>query len=48
MSQRMDQAAKGMEMMGILMQKLNLTEADIKKISKMDDKESEEFIMKKM
>ena len=48
MSQRMDQAAKGMEMMGMLMQKLNLTEADIKKISKMDDKESEEFIMKKM
>lgn len=47
-SQRMDQAAKGMEMMGMLMQKLNLTEADIKKMSKMDDKESEEFIMKKM
>ena len=45
---RMEQAAKGLEMMGMLMQKLNLTEADMKKMSKMSDKEGEAFIMKKM
>lgn len=45
---RMEQAAKGLEMMGMLMQKMNLTEADMKKLSKMSDEESEAFIMKKM
>lgn len=46
--QRMEQAAKGLEMMGLLMSRLNLSEADITKLSKMSDKESEAFIMKKM
>ena len=45
---RMEQAAKGLEFMGALMSKLNLTEADMKKLSKMDDKEAEAFIMKRM
>lgn len=45
---RMEQAAKGLEMMGMLMQKMNLTEADMAKMAKMSDEESEAFIMKKM
>ncbi len=48
MPQRMEQAAKGLEMMGQLMQKMNLTEADIKKLSTMGDEEAEAFMMKKM
>lgn len=48
MPQRMEQAAKGLEMMGMLMQRLNLTEADMAKMANMSDKESDEFIMKKM
>ena len=48
MSQRMEQAAKGMEFLGMMMQKLDLTEADMKKLSEMSDKESEAFIMKRM
>ena len=45
---RMEQAAKGMEFLGMMMQKLDLTEADMKKLSEMSDKESEAFIMKRM
>lgn len=45
---RMEQAAKGLEFMGALMNKLNLTEADMKKMSKMSDEEAEAFIMKRM
>lgn len=46
--QSMEQAAKGMEMMGMLMKKLNLTEDDMEKLSKMSDEESEAFIKKRM
>lgn len=45
---RMEQAAKGMEVLGMMMQKLDLTEADMKKLSKMSDKEAEAFMMKRM
>ena len=45
---RMEQAAKGLEVLGMMMQKLDLSEADMKKLSKMSDKESEAFIMKRM
>lgn len=45
---RMEQAAKGLEVMGMMMQKLGLTEADMKKLSKMSDKEAEAFMMKRM
>ena len=45
---RMEQAAKGLEVMDMMMQKLGLTEADIKKLSKMNDKEAEAFMMKRM
>ncbi len=48
MPQRMEQAAKGMEVLGMMMQKLDLTEADMKKLSKMSDKEAEAFMMKRM
>lgn len=45
---RMEQAAKGLEVMGMMMQKLGLTEADMKKLSKMSDKKAEAFMMKRM
>ena len=48
MPKRLEQAAKGMEMMQMLMSKMNLTEDDIEKLSNMSDKESEAFIMKRM
>lgn len=46
--QRMEQAAKGLEMMGMLMQKINLSQADMAKMANMSDEESEAFIMKKL
>ncbi len=45
---RMEQAAKGLEMLGMLMERLDLSEADMRKLAKMNDKESETFIMKRM
>ena len=45
---RMEQAAKGLEVLGAMMQKLNLSEADMKKMADMSDEESEAFIMKRM
>lgn len=45
---RMEQAAKGLEVLGAMMQKLNLSEADMKKMADMSDEVSEAFIMKRM